>query len=233
MYEAYAAVERAYSQGRYDSALQLAQGLLATLDATPDATPDASADEPLRPRLLLLMGHCHLYGLADPQQAAAAYRNVLERCNEPVLIEIARDSLGRCTTGAPASAPGQANTGTPQASNQASKQATPATPWLAQSTGTSNFTPAPPATTGPPETRTEAAAAGPQIKAQPEPQPVPKPEPEPEPVAEPEPETKPTPKPELIIPELVSEPEPPARPSSGFSREEEEDLARGLLLVEL
>ncbi|MFO7630408.1 MAG: hypothetical protein R6W06_13015 [Prochlorococcaceae cyanobacterium] len=231
MHEAYAAVERAYSQGRYDTALQQAQALLATLDAT----PDASADEPLRPRLLLLMGHCHLYGLADPQQAAAAYRDVLERCNEPVLREIAEESLGRCTTGAPAPAP-------------ASAQARAATPWLEQSTSTSNSKSSNSTSNA---TSAQPAAARPQaelplqapfqqlavIKSQPEPLAVQEPlaQAEPEPQVEPEPqgEPEPEPKPELIIPELVSEPEEPARPSSGFSPEEEEDLARGLLLVEL
>lgn len=244
MYEAYAAVERAYSQGRFEEALNQAQGLLASLSASPD--------DPLRPRLQLLVGHCHLYGLANPQLAVAAYREVLERCGEPVLREIAEQGLGRCATSTPASTP----------ASIPSTPASPAMPWLEQlDSGAVPAAPAPAATAAaaafaPFQSRLEAPAAAvppesaepatpatvppsrppsvpPEAAAEPEFRFRPAPVPEPETAPEPEASVQPEPQPELIIPEVISPPEPPARPSSGFSREEEEDLARGLLLVEL
>ena len=73
--QAYAAVEQAYAAADFQTALERAEALL------PQITDDR--DDQLQQRLQLLIGHIHLYGLQQPPQAAAAYRVVLEQCQEP------------------------------------------------------------------------------------------------------------------------------------------------------
>ncbi|MEY2749775.1 MAG: hypothetical protein RLZZ168_1791 [Cyanobacteriota bacterium] len=73
--QAYAAVEQAYAAADFQTALERAEALL------PQITDDR--DDQLQQRLQLLIGHIHLYGLQQPPQAAAAYRAVLEQCQEP------------------------------------------------------------------------------------------------------------------------------------------------------
>ena len=145
--EAYVAVERAYGQGDFATALQLAVALRPQVQA---GRPDL-----LDQRLQLLLGHIHLYGLNQPGQAATAYAAVLESCNEPAYrdlasqgLDLSRQQLAATPGGAPetagatpweAAAPGTAAgdlAGTPSVS-QASPQpqnavALPATPWLSQ-----------------------------------------------------------------------------------------------------
>ena len=145
--EAYVAVERAYGQGDFATALKLAVALRPQVQA---ARPDL-----LDQRLQLLLGHIHLYGLNQPGPAATAYAAVLESCNEPAYrdlasqgLELSRQQLAATPGGAPetagatpweAAAPGTAAgdlAGTPSVS-QASPQpqnavALPATPWLSQ-----------------------------------------------------------------------------------------------------
>ena len=83
--EAYVAVERAYGQGDFAGALQLAQVLQPHV---PPGRPDL-----LDQRLQLLIGHIHLYGLNQPAQAAAAYTAVLKGCTEPSYRELAGQGL--------------------------------------------------------------------------------------------------------------------------------------------
>ena len=145
--EAYVAVERAYGQGDFATALQLAVALRPQVQA---GRPDL-----LDQRLQLLLGHIHLYGLNQPGPAATAYAAVLESCNEPAYrdlasqgLDLSRQQLAATPSGAPETAgatpwepaaPGTAAgdlAGTPGVS-QASPQpqnavALPATPWLSQ-----------------------------------------------------------------------------------------------------
>jgi hypothetical protein len=145
--EAYVAVERAYGQGDFATALQLAVALRPQVQA---GRPDL-----LDQRLQLLLGHIHLYGLNQPGPAATAYAAVLESCNEPAYrdlasqgLDLSRQQLAATPGGAPETAgatpwepaaPGTAAgdlAGTPSVS-QASPQpqnavALPATPWLSQ-----------------------------------------------------------------------------------------------------
>jgi hypothetical protein len=104
--QAYSAVERSYGQGDFSQALVLAEAL------RPQLQPQRS--DRLDQRLQLLIGHIHLYGLAQPQQAEAAYRAVLESCNEPSYRQLAEQGL--------------------QLSSQppAEATATAATPWMQQ-----------------------------------------------------------------------------------------------------
>jgi len=83
--EAYVAVERAYGQGDFAGALQLAEALQPQI---PAGRPDL-----LDQRLQLLLGHIHLYGLQQPLEAATAYNAVLERCTEPSYRELAGQGL--------------------------------------------------------------------------------------------------------------------------------------------
>ena len=145
--EAYVAVERAYGQGDFATALQLAVALRPQVQA---GRPDL-----LDQRLQLLLGHIHLYGLNQPDPAATAYAAVLESCNEPAYrdlasqgLDLSRQQLATTPGGTPETAgatpwepaaPGTAAgdlAGTPGVS-QASPQpqnavALPATPWLSQ-----------------------------------------------------------------------------------------------------
>jgi hypothetical protein len=93
--QAYAAVEQAYAGGDFATALDAAEALL------PELTADR--DDQLQQRLQLLIGHIHLYGLQQPNQAAAAYRAVLEHCQEPSYRASAEAGLrDAAATGQPA-----------------------------------------------------------------------------------------------------------------------------------
>lgn len=92
--QAYAAVEQAYAAADFHTALERAEALL------PDIT--AERDDQLLPRLQLLIGHIHLYGLQQPPQAAAAYRAVLQHCQEPSYRASAEAGLRDAATDQPA-----------------------------------------------------------------------------------------------------------------------------------
>lgn len=195
--EAYVAVERAYGQGDFATALQLAVALRPQVQA---GRPDL-----LDQRLQLLLGHIHLYGLNQPGPAATAYAAVLESCNEPAYrdlasqgLDLSRQQLAATPGGAPETAgatpwepaaPGTAAgdlAGTPGVS-QASPQpqnavALPATPWLSQlqdpqlalqQIQTAPATVATPATTEPaPEVQPEVPPAATATEAVAEAQPM-------------------------------------------------------------
>jgi hypothetical protein len=84
----YGAIERAYSERRWPEVESLSQGLLAELEPNPA--------DPLQLRLVLLLGHTRLYGLADPSGARHYYDSVLENCEEPTLRDIAQQGLAQC-----------------------------------------------------------------------------------------------------------------------------------------
>lgn len=85
----YAAVESAYTSGNYTESLNQGLALLQDLQDP--------ASKPLRMRLLLLLGHTWLYGLGDLDSAAVAYGQVAEDNEEQALQAIALDGLNRTT----------------------------------------------------------------------------------------------------------------------------------------
>ena len=231
--EAYVAVERAYGQGDFATALQLAVALRPQVQA---GRPDL-----LDQRLQLLLGHIHLYGLNQPGPAATAYAAVLESCNEPAYrdlasqgLDLSRQQLAATPGGAPETAgatpwapaaPGTAAgdlAGTPGVS-QASPQpqnavALPATPWLSQlqdplalqQIQTAPATVAIPATTEPaPEVQPEVPPAATEAVAEAQPMAgssdlAVQPADEPGPAADTESMPDPLPDPETIIPVVVT-----------------------------
>ena len=91
--QAYAALERLYSEGRWSDAEAAGQALLAM---------ELGVSAHWRERVLLVLGHTQLYGLADPAAAAALYQQVLELGSDPMLRDIASAGLVQCQ---PVSAP--------------------------------------------------------------------------------------------------------------------------------
>jgi len=232
--EAYVAVERAYGQGDFATALQLAVALRPQVQA---GRPDL-----LDQRLQLLLGHIHLYGLNQPDPAATAYAAVLESCNEPAYrdlasqgLDLSRQQLATTPGGTPETAgatawepaaPGTAAgdlAGTP-GDSPASPQpqnavALPATPWLSQlqdpqlalqQIQTAPAAVATPATTKPaPEAQPEGPLAATEAVAEAQPMAgssdlAVQAADEPGPAAHTEPMPDPLPDPEAIIPVVVT-----------------------------
>jgi hypothetical protein len=125
--QAYSAVERAYGQGDFTRALELALALQPQL-------PPGRHDQ-LDQRLQLLIGHIYLFGLAQPRDAEAAYQAVLASCTELNYRQLAEQSLQRC---AQQPAPAEPTPTSPPAreqqtgltNNQGEPSELPATPWL-------------------------------------------------------------------------------------------------------
>ena len=84
---AYLAVERAYGQGEFSAALQLATELQTRIAA--------GREDLLDHRLNLLIGHIHGFGLGQPAEAAAAYTQVLATCSNPAYRDLASQGLAR------------------------------------------------------------------------------------------------------------------------------------------
>jgi len=232
--EAYVAVERAYGQGDFATALQLAVALRPQVQA---GRPDL-----LDQRLQLLLGHIHLYGLNQPGPAATAYAAVLESCNEPAYrdlasqgLDLSRQQLAATPGGAPETAgatpwepaaPGTAAgdlaaiPGESQASPQPQNAvALPATPWLSQlqdpqlalqQIQTAPAAVATTATTEPaPEVQPEVPPAATEAVAEAQPMAgssdlAVQPDDEPGSAADTEPMPDPLPDPEAIIPVVVT-----------------------------
>ena len=132
----YSAIELAYSEQRWAEVERLSQALLAELGPNPA--------DPLQVRLVLLLGHTRLYGMADPAGARHHYASVLEHCDEPTLREIAQQGQEQCDqhqpvalTSGPISKPtgkpaapwlGEDNRSAPAAAEPG--RSTDATPWL-------------------------------------------------------------------------------------------------------
>ena len=128
--QAYSAIERSYAEGRFPEALGQAMELQPQLEV-------GRADL-LDQRLQLLIGHIHLYGLAQPQQAATAYQAVLAQCHKPAYRQLAEQGLALCAE------QGDSAARSSEAQQEKQDQAVaapvartpgpelPATPWLAQ-----------------------------------------------------------------------------------------------------
>ncbi len=116
----YAAIELAYSEQNWNQAETLSQALLKEV-------PDGAGD-PLRQRLLLLLGHTRLYGMADTAAARQHYGTVLEQSEEPTLREIAEQGLEQCLA---LEQPATATTADEAAATHASDDGA-AMPWLQQ-----------------------------------------------------------------------------------------------------
>lgn len=84
---AYLAVERAYGQGEFSAALQLATELQTRIAA--------GREDLLDHRLNLLIGHIHGFGLGQPAEAAAAYNQVLATCTNSAYRDLASQGLAR------------------------------------------------------------------------------------------------------------------------------------------
>ena len=118
----YAAIERAYGEGRFSDALQGAEALLHELQASASGPESETALS----RLQLLTGHIHLYGLGQPQDAQAYYQAVAGSRAPSTLVDLAQAGLQRCQL-------------QPAAQEEPSSQQAigdlpelPATPWLNQ-----------------------------------------------------------------------------------------------------
>ena len=118
----YAAIERAYGEGRFSDALQGAEALLHELQASASGPESETALS----RLQLLTGHIHLYGLRQPQDAQAYYQAVAGSRAPSTLVDLAQAGLQRCQL-------------QPAAQEEPSSQQAigdlpelPATPWLNQ-----------------------------------------------------------------------------------------------------
>ena len=118
----YAAIERAYGEGRFSDALQGAEALLHELQASASGPESETALS----RLQLLTGHIHLYGLGQPQDAQAYYQAVADSTAPSTLVDLAQAGLQRCQL-------------QPAAQEEPSSQQAigdlpelPATPWLNQ-----------------------------------------------------------------------------------------------------
>ena len=105
----YAAIELAYSERRWTEVESLSQELLQEL-------ADDPAD-PLRLRLVLLLGHTRLYGMGDAAAAREHYTSVRDHGSEPTLLEIAKQGLEQCL----------------QMEQPTATAATAAAPWLSES----------------------------------------------------------------------------------------------------
>ncbi|NBS26826.1 MAG: hypothetical protein EBS81_11035 [Gammaproteobacteria bacterium] len=143
----YKEIEKAYGEGDFDRALDIAKELAQELSKNQaKANEDSISD-----RLLLITGHIYLYGLNQPKEAQAMYEAVLANNTNPSLSELAKASLNTCTQRnhnennqeekKDTNPPNQSNAQhTPDESreeiNQASEERsrepfeTPATPWI-------------------------------------------------------------------------------------------------------
>ena len=141
--QAYSAVEHAYGEGDFVKALQRAEALAAQV---PSGRPDW-----MDLRLQLLLGHIHLYGLSQPEQAQTAYQRVLDQCQEPTYRHLAEQGLNlseqqlAAIQAAAATATRTSSSPEPAAAAELAEpqgavlqgadpaiRSLPATPWLAQ-----------------------------------------------------------------------------------------------------
>ena len=109
----YEAIERVYSERRWDDVARRSEELLLELPNDPG--------HPLRQRLQLLLGHTYLYGYQDAATASGFYSRVHAATKEPVLLDIAALGLEQCASQTATVKPAPTGTG-----------ARPAMPWLEQ-----------------------------------------------------------------------------------------------------
>lgn len=96
----YAELEKAYVEERWSTVLSSGQILLTTIETSDDPQAEGLAN-----RVRVLLGHAHLYGLAEPEVAEDYYRSVLGSRAEPELRRIAAEGLQQCQR-PPAARPG-------------------------------------------------------------------------------------------------------------------------------
>lgn len=87
----YAELEKAYVEERWSTVLSSGQTLLTTIETSDDPQAEGLAN-----RVRVLLGHAHLYGLAEPEVAEDYYRSVLGSRAEPELRRIAAEGLQQC-----------------------------------------------------------------------------------------------------------------------------------------
>ncbi|MEB3168004.1 MAG: hypothetical protein VKK97_04650 [Synechococcaceae cyanobacterium] len=234
----YEAIEQVYSERQWDAVAHLSEALLLELPIDPG--------HPLRQRLQLLLGHTYLYGYEDPTTASGFYSRVRDATQEPVLLDIAEQGLGKCASllntspaaaeeptpevqaAAPETAAGGQSfpmTATPVADAGERANGTAAMPWLELLAGEE------------PATAELEPVLEPVVQTLPELEPVPElelevvDEPELIAVAQANPAT--AEQLEVAVRELApgdARPDP-AEPVAGLSPEESAELAKGLLRV--
>ena len=86
--ERYATIERLYSEREYPQVEALSEALLLDLTDSPN--------DPVRQRVMLLLGHTRLYGMGDPAGAEGYYSALLRSEAELMLRQIAEQGLEQC-----------------------------------------------------------------------------------------------------------------------------------------
>ena len=86
----YEAIERVYSERKWDVVIRLSEELILELPGDPA--------DPLLQRLQLLLGHTYLYGYEDSATATGFYSRVRAATQEPVLRDIADQGLEQCAS---------------------------------------------------------------------------------------------------------------------------------------
>jgi len=91
----YQAAERAYGLGEYAEAHAIASTLWGQLESASN-DQDPTLVSGWRAVVSLLLGHIQLHGLQHPEQAAVAYRRVLEGDVDATIAALAEQGLERC-----------------------------------------------------------------------------------------------------------------------------------------
>ena len=86
----YEAIERVYSERKWDVVIRLSEELILELPGDPA--------DPLLQRLQLLLGHTYLYGYEDSATATGFYSRVRAATQEPLLRDIADQGLAQCAS---------------------------------------------------------------------------------------------------------------------------------------
>ena len=91
----YQAAERAYGLGEYAEAHAIASALWGQLESA-SKDHDPSLVLGWRAVVSLLLGHIQLHGLQQPEQAAVAYKRLLEGDVDATIAALAEQGLKRC-----------------------------------------------------------------------------------------------------------------------------------------
>lgn len=95
----YAELEQAYTEDRWSDVVQRGNALVQALAGSRDRQ-----QQDLLSRAQLLVGHAHLYGLADARQARPHYQEVLANAQDANLRQLAEKALQSCDSTLAASA---------------------------------------------------------------------------------------------------------------------------------
>jgi hypothetical protein len=103
----YSELEQAYTEDRWSDVVQRGNALVEALAGSRDRQ-----QQDLLSRAQLLIGHAHLYGLADARQARPHYQEVLASAQDANLRQLAEKALQSCDSKLAASAdPAPASSG--------------------------------------------------------------------------------------------------------------------------